>query len=144
MKRSVLLVILIALSFVSCENQITYEERDGYKVIHQSRGATLGYTSAPILTVEGLAFKDLNRNGNLDLYEDWRVSAEDRAKDLASKLPIERICGLMLYSGAVDADSTNLTDKQLTYLRDDYIRHMLVRSVKDARTAVTWSNNIQA
>ena len=144
MKRNVLLVILLTLSLVGCENKITYEERDGYKLIHQSRGATLGYTTAPILTVDGFAFKDLNRNGNLDLYEDWRASAEDRAKDLASKLPVERICGLMLYSRAVDADSTNLTDEQVTYLKDDYIRHMLVRFVKDAHTAATWSNNIQA
>ena len=144
MKRNVLLVILLTLSLVGCENKITYEEHDGYKLIHQSRGATLGYTTAPILTVDGFAFKDLNRNGNLDLYEDWRASAEDRAKDLASKLPVERICGLMLYSRAVDADSTNLTDEQVTYLKDDYIRHMLVRFVKDAHTAATWSNNIQA
>ena len=43
-----------------------------------------------------------------------------------------------------DVDSTTLTDEQITYLKDDYIRHMLVRYVKDAHTAATWSNNIQA
>ena len=144
MKNKLLLGILSALAFVGCANKITYEECNGYNLIHQSRGVTLGYTSASILTVDGFAFKDLNRDGNLDIYEDWRLSPEDRARDLASKLPIERICGLMLYSRAVDADSTTLTDEQITYLKDDYIRHMLVRFVKDAHTAATWSNNIQA
>ena len=51
-----------------------------------------------ILTVDGLAFKDLNKNGKLDKYEDWRLPVSERAKDLASKLSVEQIAGLMLYS----------------------------------------------
>ena len=35
----------------------------------------LGARTAPRLSVDGLAFKDLNRNGKLDPYEDWRLSA---------------------------------------------------------------------
>ena len=34
----------------------------------------------------------------LDSYEDWRLPVEERAQDLASKMSIERIAGLMLYS----------------------------------------------
>ena len=34
----------------------------------------LGYRSAAIITVDKLQFKDLNRNGKLDPYEDWRLS----------------------------------------------------------------------
>jgi beta-glucosidase len=45
-----------------------------------------------------LAFKNLNKSGKLEPYKDWRLSASDRAKDLASKLTIEEIAGLMLYS----------------------------------------------
>jgi hypothetical protein len=51
-----------------------------------------------ILTVDGYAFKDLNRNDSLDAYEDWRLSPQERAADLASQLSIEEIAGLMLYS----------------------------------------------
>ncbi len=51
-----------------------------------------------LLTVDRFAFKDLNRNGELDPYEDWRLSVEERAVDLASKLSVEQIAGLMLYS----------------------------------------------
>ena len=35
-----------------------------------------------IIQVDGLAFKDLNKNGKLDIYEDWRKPVVERAKDL--------------------------------------------------------------
>lgn len=69
--------------------------------VHNKQGPTLGYFKASgvsILEQDGFYFKDLNRNGSLDKYEDWRLPAEERAKDLASKMSIEHIAGLMLYS----------------------------------------------
>lgn len=135
---------LLAILTISCTNTITYEQCDGYTLVRQNRGATLGYTTAPIIKERGLAFKDLDRDGELDIYEDWRQPVAERAKDLASKLPIERICGLMLYSKALDADSTGLTPQQAGFLKEDYLRHMLVRNVKDPATGAAWSNAVQA
>ncbi len=46
-------------------------------IVTNEEGQTLGYDTASgvkILTVKGLAFKDLNKNGNLDPYEDWRLN----------------------------------------------------------------------
>lgn len=43
-------------------------------------------TSVEILTVDGYQFKDLNKNGVLDKYEDWRLSAEERTADLLSQM----------------------------------------------------------
>ncbi|MFK0165228.1 hypothetical protein [Rhizobium sp. NPDC090279] len=37
---------------------------------------------AKTLTIDGLSFKDLNRNGKLDPYENWRLPAAERAADL--------------------------------------------------------------
>ena len=51
-----------------------------------------------LLSIDGFAFKDLNRNDSLDVYEDWRRSPQKRAADLAAQLSIEEIAGLMLYS----------------------------------------------
>ena len=76
-------------------------EKDGYNLVLQQHGPTLGYSpdsGVGIITVDGLAFKDLNRNGILEPYEDWRLPAKERARDLASRLTIEEIAGLMLYS----------------------------------------------
>jgi beta-glucosidase len=57
----------------------------------------LGRSSAPILTVDGLQFKDLNRNGRLDAYEDWRLTPEARVKDLVQQMTLQEKAGLMMH-----------------------------------------------
>ncbi len=47
-----------------------------------------------ILEVDGLKFKDLNKNGTLDVYEDWRKDTEERVQDLLSQLTAEEEAGL--------------------------------------------------
>lgn len=137
--------------------------------VTNSKGPVLGYSTesgVKILTVGNNKFKDLNKNGKLDKYEDWRLSAEDRAKDLASKMSVEQIAGLMLYSGhqAVPAPSegfragkyngkffgesgakpSDLTDQQKKFLKDDNLRHVLVTTLQSPEVAAKWSNNIQS
>ena len=42
---------------------------------------TLNPHSKSVLEVDGYQFIDLNGNGELDVYEDWRQDAETRAAD---------------------------------------------------------------
>ncbi|WP_338877183.1 glycoside hydrolase family 3 N-terminal domain-containing protein [Spirosoma sp. SC4-14] len=132
-------------------------------------GQTLGYSPASgvkILTVNGFAFKDLNKNNKLDPYEDWRLPVSARAKDLAAKLSVEQIAGLMLYSrhqpipaaaggpfagtygGKVFAQSganvSDLSDQQREFLTNDNLRHVLITSVQSPEAAAQWNNNAQA
>ncbi len=58
----------------------------------------LGHRSAPLINEGGFQFKDLNKNGKLDKYEDWRLSNEERTKDLLSKMSVEEKVGFMLIS----------------------------------------------
>ncbi|MEY3921508.1 MAG: hypothetical protein RL634_1269 [Bacteroidota bacterium] len=58
----------------------------------------LGFRSAQILKIGSLQFKDLNKNGKLDAYEDWRLPYNERAKDLLSKMSVEEKVGFMLIS----------------------------------------------
>ncbi|WP_259070099.1 glycoside hydrolase family 3 N-terminal domain-containing protein [Mucilaginibacter sp. X4EP1] len=142
----------------------------GIVLVKNPNGPTLGYSTASgvkILTVAGLAFKDLNKNGKLDKYEDWRLPVDERAKDLASKLSIEQIAGLMLYSAhqAIPALSGGpfgagtyggkkfneggvnpawVTDQQKDFLIKDNLRHVLVTSVQSPAVAAEWNNNVQA
>ena len=141
----------------------------GYNVISQKKGQTLAYTpgsGVSILTVDGYAFKDLNRNGSLDVYEDWRLPAEVRAEDLASRLPVEEIAGMMLYSshqsvpsgggmfgGATyggkpfaesGAKASDLSDTQKKFLTEDNLRAVLVTTVESPAVAAQWNNNMQA
>jgi beta-glucosidase len=55
-------------------------------------------TARSYIKISGLQFKDLNRNGKLDKYEDWRLSNEERSKDLLSKMSVEEKVGFMLIS----------------------------------------------
>ena len=133
----------------------------------QPHGPTLGTTSAPVIEVDGLLFKDLARTGRLLPYEDWRLPAAERAADLAGRLSIEQIAGLMLYSphqavpnpgvgpfpGTYDGGRTREeagapawapTDQQRAMLADDHLRHVLAITLQSADTAARWNNALQA
>ncbi|MFD0717448.1 glycoside hydrolase family 3 N-terminal domain-containing protein [Paenibacillus sp. GCM10027626] len=141
---------------------------DQVKFVKNEGGPVIGYSTssgAGIVTVDGYAFKDLNKDGKLDKYEDWRLPAEERAADLASRMTIEQIAGLMLYSshqaipGAggffsatyggksyaeSEAEPHALTDEQIEFLTKDHLRHILITSVESPATAARWNNLAQA
>lgn len=74
---------------------------DGWMKVTNDGGETLGYSpdsGVKLIQVGGYAFKDLNRNGKLDLYEDWRKDDSERAAELASLLTYQECFGLMMYS----------------------------------------------
>jgi beta-glucosidase len=56
----------------------------------------LGTRSVSVIEKHGLKFKDLNKNGKLDKYEDWRLPSEERSRDLLSKMSVEEKAGFML------------------------------------------------
>lgn len=58
----------------------------------------LGVRSAGVLQVDGFRFKDLNKNGKLDPYEDWRLDVDQRVKDLVAQMTLEEKVGFMLIS----------------------------------------------
>lgn len=160
----------LILSFTLLAASSSYAQvQTNYQTIQNPDGATLGYSPASgvkILTVDGLKFKDLNKNGKLDKYEDWRLPIEERAKDLAEKMSVEQIAGLMLYSihqsipsaetgftagtyngkpfSASGANPWELTDAQKAFLKDDNLRHILITSVQSPEVAAAWNNEMQA
>src|ERR1700748_2619465 len=97
-------LIVIALFFsnvVQAQKKFTVKEAGQYTIVTNEGGQTLGYSpksGVTILVVDGFAFKDLNKNGKLDKYEDWRLSTDERAIDRASKMTFKKFAGLMLYS----------------------------------------------
>jgi beta-glucosidase len=56
----------------------------------------LGTRTVKIIENKGFQFKDLNKNGKLDKYEDWRLSSDARSKDLLSQMSVEEKAGFML------------------------------------------------
>ncbi len=171
MKKTVLAgsFLLGLLSVATAQQKWSESAQAGFTIITNKGGQTLGYTPASgikILTVSGLAFKDLNKNGKLDKYEDWRLPVDVRAKDLASKLTVEQIAGLMLYSShqslparaggyfagtyngkpfkAGEIDPSDLTDQQKKFLAEDNLRHVLLTTVQSPEIAAKWNNKMQA
>lgn len=50
-----------------------------------------------IIEVDGCQFKDLNDNGALDPYEDWRLTPEERAEDLLSQMDATQKASQMVH-----------------------------------------------
>ncbi|NVJ87780.1 MAG: glycoside hydrolase family 3 C-terminal domain-containing protein [Algoriphagus sp.] len=166
-----ILILTSASFFFACDQNETQEKSIGSDVVilTQSQGSTLGYSKSSgvqLIEENGLFFKDLNKNGALDLYEDWLLATEDRAKDLASKMSNEQIAGLMLYSShqAIPANpqgfgagtyggkpitdsgmpSSTISDQQKQFLEEDHLRHVLITRVESPKVAAEWNNNVQA
>lgn len=147
-------------------------EKEGFLFIHNEQGKDLGISlnqQERLLEVDGYAFKDMNGNGQVDPYEDWRLPMEERIADLVKRMSIHQIAGLMLYSqhqavstqdsifskmfqGTYDGlpwkesgkDISELTDQQIAFLKDDDVRHVLITMVEDAQTSARWNNHLQA
>ena len=78
---------------------------DGWIKFTQEGGRTLGAMDEKrVIQVDGFAFKDLNGNGKLDLYEDWRWDANDRAIALAEMMDPEEITKYLVHDGITFSD----------------------------------------
>ncbi len=166
--HSSLLILFLVLLVAGCGPKWK-ESGDGkIRTITNEDGKTLAYSTesgVEILTVDRYAYKDLNKNGTLDPYEDWRLLAKVRAADLASQMSIDQIAGLMLYSGHQQipgggfgpgttyngksyeesgALPSDLTDQQIEFLTNDNLRHVLLTSLESPEVAAVWNNNAQA
>jgi beta-glucosidase len=65
------------------------------KVNQSNTNMSLLFPRSQDLVVEGIKFRDLNKNGRLDVYEDNRQSIDDRVDDLISQMTIEEKAGSM-------------------------------------------------
>ena len=141
------------------------EHADSYFLVYNPGGPVLGMASLKLKEQDGLAFKNLSGAEELLPYEDWRLSYEDRARDLAKRLTVEEIAGLMLWSphqmvpfvpglpfkGHYDGgdyvpgvtDPASLTDEQKCFASEENLRNFLLITTESARTAARWNNNLQ-
>lgn len=91
----------------------------------------------PILEVDGLKFKDLNKNGTLDVYEDWRVETDTRIADLISQMTPEEEIGLLFCVNTQLADA-----RQMVY---DYALTCQLFNLNGTPITITNTlNNLQA
>lgn len=90
---------------------------------------SLGTRSARLIEVDGLRFKDLDGDGRLTPYEDWRLPATERAADLVSRMTLEEKAGLMLIDTVNAAWGGVLTDIAHDYVGRQHMRRIIFRNV---------------
>jgi len=84
MKNALLTGIIALLVLTQCKTS-THEQ------------PVLGARGVEILTAGDYQFKDLNKNGELDPYEDWRLPVEDRIDNLVGMMTLEEKVGLLFH-----------------------------------------------
>jgi len=101
---------------------------------------------------DGVRFRDLNGNGEMDPYEDPRLDVDARVEDLLGRLSLEEKVGLMFHTvieagadgtvietpGAISKSPTSVV------VLDKHLTHFNVHALDDARMAARWHNALQA
>jgi beta-glucosidase len=106
---------------------------------------------ADALIVDGQAFRDLNKNGVLDPYEDSRLPVEERVRDLMSQMTLEEKAGLLYHTFIFPGDNgelagplnpMNLLPVQ-SALFNKHMHFFNLYMTPDEKDAAVWLNNIQ-
>ncbi len=128
----------------------TETTRDGWtRYTNPDDGALIGVMdTARMIQVDGLAFRDMDGDGKISLFEDWRQSADDRAKDLASKLSAEECIQLMWHGGVQSAEDmpgveADTSDTALLDLGSCAGVSRLGPDATSYASAISWINGIQ-
>ena len=106
---------------------------------------------APVLTQDGITFRDLNKNGRLDIYEDPRQPIEARVEDLLRQMTLEEKVGLMFHNvipvgmdGELFHGANWLGEYSTTHnVLDLKMNHYNVHALPEPRLAATWYNKLQ-
>ena len=86
-----------------------------------------------IIEVDGLKFKDMNANGQLDVYEDWREDAETRTADLISQMTIREKVSQMQHPTFVPKGDGSTPNYLSKWSKDEDIGFILVRELTDLK-----------
>ncbi len=108
-------------------------------------------SDGPHISQDGLQFRDLDRDGRLSPYEDWRLSPQIRAQDLTARLNLQEKAGLMMHGTAPAHNQTiaglgdgyNL-DKLKHLIGDKHVVTFITRLAGEASWLAAENNKLQA
>jgi beta-glucosidase len=116
---------------------------------------TVMSASGSIRIIDGVTFRDLNKNGKMDVYEDSRQPIEARIKDLLSQMTMEEKAGMMFYTPASVNSDGSIEDKPgqggmfafvpnaLKMITDKHITHFNLFTVPAPDSLAIWYNAMQ-
>jgi len=142
---SIIGLIAILLTGVYIKSYSTYKE-----------AAKLIGKEAPVLSIDGHDFRDLNKNGKLDAYEDYRVNIEDRITNLVGQMSLEEKAGAMFITMAAMNSNGDLSETKsilnpISYMVEGNSAMVIGKNMNHLNTLqsttpeamVVWHNNIQ-
>ena len=80
------------------------------------------------LTVDRLSFKDLNANGRLDAYEDWRLPVAERVRDLVARMTLEEKAGMLLINTLNAEPGCRLSDRGVRLIETEKMTRFIFRN----------------
>jgi beta-glucosidase len=107
--------------------------------------------SGRIIELHGLRFRDLDKNGVLDPYEDWRLSPSIRARDLVARMTLEEKAGMMMHGTARSIGPAGIAGVGTSYdtaatarlIREVGVNSFITRLGGDPRTLAAENNRLQ-
>lgn len=109
-------------------------------VYHQP---TLNPRVKSIIEADGYQFIDLNGNGSLDGYEDWRLDADTRAADLVSQMTVREKIAQMQHPTYLPRSDGKIAPYLEKYCSDYGIGMLLIRELNSVQTAAETMNAVQ-
>src|SRR3954447_20976714 len=107
-------------------------------------------TRSRAVTPDGVEYRDLNGNGQLDPYEDPRLSPEERVADLLPRLSVEEKAGLLFHMitgvgepGAHDVPGAFGPQTPRDLVTGLHLNHFNVGQLPSVRETVRWQNAMQ-
>jgi beta-glucosidase len=111
-------------------------------------------TSDTLTTADGFTYRDLNKNGKLDIYEDRRQPVAARVDDLLKQMNLEEKAGELFINGAKVNDDGSLDDKPgkgmfafvpnaLNVIREKKMNHFNLWAVPSPAALAKWYNSMQ-
>ena len=96
-----------------------------------------------IIEVDGYQFIDLNANGELDVYEDWRQDADTRADDLVGQMTVREKIAQMQHPTFLPRADGEIPPYLQEWCNQESIGMLLIRELSSVEAAATTMNTIQ-
>jgi beta-glucosidase len=120
--------------------------------MHATHNEFITQQSGLLATENGITFRDLNKNGKLDPYEDPRQPLESRIENLMGQMTLEEKAGMLFINGAaVNADGS-IDDKPGTsgmargavpQIVEKKMSHFNLWDIPGAQMVAKWQNDLQ-
>ena len=104
---------------------------------------TLNPRVKSIIEADGYQFIDLNDNGALDVYEDWRQDADTRAADLVSQMTVREKIAQMQHPTFLPRADGEIPSYLQEWCNLESIGMLLIRELNSVEAAATTMNVIQ-